>query len=247
MIKSSIAVQLYTLHSECEKDFYGTLEKVAKLGFEGVELAGYWGKEAEELKLTLDRLGLKAISSHVSLDNLENNLVAELAYLKTLDCNNIVCPYLQDNQRDDYHALASKLNDIGIKCQQEGISLSYHNHEFELDKDGDKTYLDILFSETSPDFVKGDLDVYWLTFAGEDPIQWMERYSNRLSLLHLKDMTTDEEKTFAELGTGGVDIQAIVEKSKQVNIEWLIIEQDKCKRSPLESIEQSINYLKTIL
>lgn len=246
-MNNSIAVQLYTLHSECEKDFYGTLERVSELGFNGVELAGYWGKEAENLKRTLDRLGLKAVSSHVSLENLENNLEAELAYLKILDCKNIVCPYLFENQRDDYYNLASRLNKIGEKCQQEGISLSYHNHDFELEKSEGKTYLDILFAETNPEFVKAELDVYWLTFAGEDPLQWIEKYSNRLPLIHLKDMTTDEEKTFAELGTGGVDIKAIVEKCKLENIEWFIIEQDKCKRSPFESIEQSIKYLKTIL
>ena len=90
-MNNSIAVQLYTLHAECEKDFYGTLERVAGLGFNGVELAGYWGKEAEDLKATLDRLGLKAVSSHVPLERMEENLEAELEYLKAINCNNIVC------------------------------------------------------------------------------------------------------------------------------------------------------------
>lgn len=240
---NSIAVQLYTLNAECEEDFYGTLEKVAKLGFTGVELAGYWGKEAEDLKTTLDNLGLTAISSHVSLVRMEEDLEAELAYLKTIGCKNIVVPFLQEDQRGDYSKLAKTLNKFGERSQQEGIALSYHNHDFELEKNNGKSYLEMLFTETNPEYVKAELDVYWLTLAGEDPLEWMDRYNGRMPLIHLKDMTTDDEKTFAELGTGGVNIEAILKKSEEAKVQWWIVEQDRCKRSPFESIEISINYL----
>lgn len=246
-MNKSIAVQLFTLREECEKDFYGTLEKVAALGFNGVELAGYYGKEAEDLKATLDRLGLVAVSSHVPIEKMEENLEAELEYLKKLNCKNIVCPYLVENRRAEYDQLAKTLNKVGERSFQEGIALSYHNHDFELEKSDDRSHLERLFDETNPEYVKAELDVYWLTLAGEEPVEWMNKYSGRMPLIHLKDMTTDDEKVFAELGTGGVDLEGILNKLEESQVQWVVIEQDKCKRSPLESIEISINYLKDAL
>ncbi len=240
----SIAVQLFTLREECEQDFYGTLEKVASLGFNGVELAGYYGKEASELKQTLDRLGLIAVSSHVSLERMEQNLENELDYLKTLNCKNIVCPYLVEERRDEYDQLQQTLSQVGERCAKEGIALSYHNHDFELEKREDRSHLERLFDETNPEYVKAELDVYWLTLAGENPVEWMKKYSGRMPLIHLKDMTTDSERTFAELGTGGVNLEGILHTLDEAQVEWVVVEQDRCKRSPLESVEISINYLK---
>ena len=239
-----IAVQLFTLREACEQDFYGTLEKVAALGFNGVELAGYYGKDAVELKQKLDSLGLVAVSSHVSLEQMEQNLENELAYLKTLNCKNIVCPYLVEERRDEYDQLAQTLNKVGERSSQEGIALSYHNHDFELEKLEGLSHLERLFDETHPDYVKAELDVYWLTLAGENPVEWMKKYTGRMPLIHLKDMTTDSDKTFAELGTGGVDLEAILHTLDEAKVEWMVVEQDKCNRSPLESVEISINYLK---
>ncbi|MCM3439733.1 sugar phosphate isomerase/epimerase family protein [Metabacillus halosaccharovorans] len=239
-----IAVQLFTLRDECEQDFYGTLEKVAALGFNGVELAGYYGKEAVELKQTLDNLGLVAVSSHVSLERMEQHLENEIAYLKTLNCKNIVCPYLVEDRRNEYDQLAQTLNKVGERCSEEGIALSYHNHDFELEKREGRSHLERLFDETNPEYVKAELDVYWLTLAGEDPVDWMKKYTGRMPLIHLKDMTTDSDKTFAELGTGGVNLEAILHTLDEAKVEWMVVEQDKCKRSPLESVEISINYLK---
>ena len=154
---------------------------------------------------------------------------------------------MQEDQRGDYPKLAKTLNKFGERSLQEGIALSYHNHDFELENSNGKSYLETLFTETSPEYVKAELDVYWLTLAGEDPLEWMERYSGRMPLIHLKDMTTDDEKTFAELGTGGVNIEAILKKSEEANVQWWIVEQDRCKRPALESIEISINYLKQMV
>lgn len=246
-MNDSIVLQLYTLHDECAKDFYHTLEKVSEIGYKYVELAGYWGKEAEDLKAILDRLNLSVVSSHVPLEKMEENLERELLYLKKLDCNNIVCPYLGEDRRADYVQLAKILNKIGERSKQYGIELSYHHHDFELEKNGDKTNLEVLLAETDSDYVKVELDVYWLTLAGEDPLIWLKNFSGRMPLIHLKDMTTDSEKNFAELGTGRVNIEAIVKKSKESNVQWLVVEQDKCKRSPFESIQISRDYLNKIV
>jgi sugar phosphate isomerase/epimerase len=247
MKRVPVAVQMYTLRNECEKDFAGTLKEVAELGFDGVELAGYGGLSPKEVKELLDELGLKAAASHVPIEELENNLAQVIEDQKILESHYVVCPYLEENRRseEDYKKLISILNQAGEKCRQEGITLCYHNHDFELEhlEDG-RTALEAIFDDTNSANVSTELDVYWLTKAGENPTAWLKRYSNRTPLVHLKDMTTDEEQFFAELGTGGVDLETVLDMGEEIGVEWWVIEQDESRRTPFESLEISINYLK---
>ncbi|MEH7335001.1 sugar phosphate isomerase/epimerase [Neobacillus drentensis] len=248
MLNISIAVQMFTLREESEKDFAGTLKKVAELGFDGVEFAGYGGLTVIEVKAILDELGLLAAASHVPFEQLENNLYQVIEDQKILGSNYVVCPYLMPDRRskEDYKALISFLNHAGEICRREGISLCYHNHDFELERlSNGRTYLEAIFDKTNSHNVKAELDVYWLTKAGEKPVEWMDRYKNRIPLIHLKDMTTDGEQFFAELGTGGVDIKAVLQKGEDAGVQWWVVEQDVSRRTPFESIEISMNYLKS--
>lgn len=245
-----VAVQMYTLREESQKDFAGTLKKVAELGFNGVEFAGYGGLTAKEVKALLDELGLQAASSHVPLEELENNLSQVIEDQKILGSKYVVCPYLMPDRRseEDYQALISLLDQVGETCRREGITLCYHNHDFELDllEDG-RMALKAIFDDTISDNVKAEFDIYWLTKAGEKPEKWIDRYKNRTPLVHLKDMTKDEEQFFAELGTGGVDIESVLNIGEETGVQWWVVEQDMSRRTPFESIEISINYLKTKL
>lgn len=244
----AVAVQMFTLREESEKDFAGTLKKVAKLGYDGVELAGYGGLTVKEVKANLDHLGLQAVANHVPLAELENNLAQVIKNQKILKSNYLVCPYIMPNRRreEDYRALIPLLDQVGETCRQEGITFCYHNHDFELDRlsDGRKV-LEAIFDDTNAANVKAELDVYWLTKAGEKPTEWMNRYKGRAPLIHLKDMTTDAEQFFAELGTGGVDIDAVLAAGEQTGVQWWVVEQDVSRLTPFKSIEISINYLKT--
>ena len=242
-----IAVQMYTLREESEVDFVGTLRKVAELGFNGVEFAGYGGLPVREVKKVLDELGLQAAASHVPLEDLELNLEQVIKDQKLLGSKYVVCPYLLPERRTEQHyqALILLLEQAGEKCRQEGITLCYHNHDFELERLSDgRTALESIFEDTNAANVKAELDVYWLTKAGEKPVEWMNRYRNRTPLIHLKDMTTDEEQYFAELGTGGVDIESVFNLGVDAGVKWWIVEQDFSRRTPFESIEISLNYLK---
>jgi sugar phosphate isomerase/epimerase len=242
-----VALQMYTLRNECEKDFVGTLEQVARLGYAGVEFAGYGNMKAEDLKKVLDNLGLKAASSHVALDLLENDLANVINYQQKIGNTHIVCPFLMPDQRTQgfYSQLIHTLNHVGEVCHKEGITLSYHNHDFELmPLENGQQPLAWILDETNQEWVKAEFDVYWLKKAGEEPTEWLKRYKGRTPLVHLKDMTTDDEKYFAELGTGGVNIDSVLALGEELNVEWWVVEQDLSKRPPLESIEISINYLK---
>ncbi|MGF6952105.1 sugar phosphate isomerase/epimerase [Neobacillus sp. B4I6] len=247
MIKIPVAVQMYTLREESAQDFAGTLKKVAELGFDGVEFAGYGGLPAKEVKVLLDELGLQAAASHVPLEQLENNLAGVIEDQKILGSKYVVCPYIMPDSRseDDYKALISLLDKVGETCRQEGITLCYHNHDFELNRMSDgRTALEAIFDDTKADNVHTELDVYWLTKAGEKPVEWINRYQKRTPLIHLKDMTTDGEQFFAELGTGGVDLDAILHMGEEAGVQWWVVEQDLSRHTPFESIEISINYLK---
>jgi sugar phosphate isomerase/epimerase len=198
----------------------------------------------------LDEYGLQAAASHVPLEELENNLAKVIEEQKIIGSKYVVCPYLMPNRRseEDYLSLITLLDEIGETCRQEGITLCYHNHDFELErlKDG-RLALEAIFNDTNPENVKTELDIYWLTKAGEKPVEWISRYNNRSPLVHLKDMTNDEEQFFAELGTGGVDLEAVLNIGEETGVNWWVVEQDMSRRTPFESIEMSINYLKTKL
>lgn len=241
-----VAVQLYTLRNETDKDFIGTLKNVAEMGYDGVEFAGYGNLQPQEVKKVLDDLGLKAASSHVPLSYIKEKMDELIETQVTIGSKHIVCPYLMPEERTEQHyqELISVLNTAGEKCAKNDITLSYHNHDFELQLlSNGKTALQTILEETNPQWVKAELDVYWLTYAGEDPVAWLKKYDSRTPLVHLKDMTTDGNREFAELGTGGVNLESILSQGAQSMVEWWIVEQDVCKQSPLASVKQSLAYL----
>ncbi|SDO61127.1 sugar phosphate isomerase/epimerase family protein [Halobacillus sp. SY10] len=240
-----IAVQLYTLRNETAADFAGTLRKVADLGFDAVEFAGFGDMTALEVKRLLDELGLKAASSHVPLDELKNNLPQVIEDQKTIGSQYVVCPYIENRNEADYVQLIEDLKKIGDECRQHGLTLCYHNHDFELEPlpDGRKP-LDAILEETDENQVQAEFDIYWLQKAGDQPSAWIDRYQGRTPLIHLKDMTLDEEQYFAELGTGGVDLDTVFVLGEKAGVKYWIVEQDESRRTPLESLEISMNYLK---
>ncbi|UXH43579.1 sugar phosphate isomerase/epimerase [Rossellomorea vietnamensis] len=242
-----VALQMYTLRNEAEKDYIGTLQKVADLGYEGVELAGYGGLSVKELKGLLDKLNLRAVSSHISLSELRTNADQVIEDQLELGSTYIVCPYLPPEERteEDYFRLIDDLNTIGAKCFEAGITLCYHHHDFELmTLSNGKTALETILAETNPHMVKAEFDIYWLTYAGEKPVEWLKRYQGRTPLVHLKDMTTDGERFFAELGSGGVDLEPILEFGMHSDVDWWIVEQDDSKIPPIDSVRKSLEYLR---
>ncbi|USB33550.1 sugar phosphate isomerase/epimerase [Paenibacillus sp. YPG26] len=250
MRRLGIGLQLYTLRDETAEDFRGTLRKVAELGYEGVEFAGYGDIPADEMKALLDELGLKAISSHVPLQAMRTDLHKEMDYLRTLGAEYMICPYLAPEERpqgDGWRELFSFLQEVGAEARKHGLILGYHNHDFEFqDHVGGRTAFDALFEETSPESVQTELDVCWVQYAGHDPIAYINNYAGRLPLLHLKDFNTDEQGQLItlELGKGIVDLPAVIDTAAHAGVKWLIVEQDSCQIPPLQSVRNSLDWLK---
>jgi|UniRef100_A0A7V3REX0 sugar phosphate isomerase/epimerase len=238
-----IALQLYTLRELTEKDFTGTLKQVSKIGYEGVEFAGYGNLKAQELKKLLDDLNLKPAGSHVGIDLLTSELDSVIEYNLEIGNHFIVCPWQKYDKKEDFINFANTLNEIGQKCKDKGLKLCYHNHAHEFARFGEVRGLDLLFTNTKADLVDFEIDTYWVKYAGADPISFITTFGKRASLLHVKDMER-VGRDFAEIGTGIMDIRGIISAAKNVGTKWLIVEQDKCKMDPIESIKISFTNLK---
>jgi sugar phosphate isomerase/epimerase len=241
-----IALQLYTVREESQKDFIGTLEKVAEMGYEGVEFAGYGGLKASELKKVLDRTGLKAAGSHVGIELLKKDLNGVLEYSLEIGNKYIVCPGVPYKSKEDYIEMAKFFNEVGERCKEKGLIFCYHNHAHEFEIYDGEYGLDILFKNTDKESVKAEIDVYWVKYAGVDPLEYLKKFSGRLPLIHLKDMD-GKDRSNTEIGNGIIDFKKIVKVAEENGVEWLIVEQDECKRSPLESAKISLENLRRIL
>ena len=235
-----IGVQLYTVREESSKDFLGTIEKVAALGYEGVEFAGFYGIEAEELKAKLDACGLVAIASHTPPDALINDLESVITYNKIIGNNIIVCPYAKAEDEESLEKLKTQLTVVGKYLERVGMTLLYHNHDHEFKTVGGQTVLDRLLNET--DGVMGsELDTFWAYKAGKDPVAYMEELGDKLQLVHLKD--GNQERLLA-IGEGEAPVDAVRAQAEKMGIPWVIVENDMPAPTGIEDIARSMAYLK---
>jgi len=247
-MKEKIALQLYTLRESCEKDFIGTLEAVAELGYRGIEFAGYYDMPAAELKIHLDRLKLTAVSSHTPLEVLEHKLDEAIAYNKAIGNMNIVCPWSNWQTEEEFDYIVQVLKVAARIIKKAGMNLYYHNHAHEFVEMNGKYALDILFEETKDEGMLMELDTYWVTMAGLDPVAYMEANADRCKLFHLKDMVEEDgKKVPAAIGEGTMPIKGILEKAAQLEIPWIIVENDFPKPNGIDNIAKSMVYLKSIL
>jgi sugar phosphate isomerase/epimerase len=244
-MKFPISVQMFTLRAETEKDFVGTLEKVAEIGYQGVEFAGYGNLTSAELKRHLDRLGLKASGSHVGLDLIKNSLEEVIKYNLEIGNKYIICPMADFKDKEELLELASILKNAAEKCKEAGLSFCYHNHAHEFKEIDGQYGLDVLFA-TSGESVLAEIDTYWVTRAGIDAPEYIRKYTGKCPIVHFKDMEAGENKDFAEVGEGTMDFKAIAKAAEDAGSEWIVVEQDRCKRPALESVKISYDNIKAM-
>jgi sugar phosphate isomerase/epimerase len=247
MKKIGIGLQMFTLREECAKDFKGVLREVAGMGYEGVEFAGYGGLPAGELKQLLQELNLTAIGSHVSYQNLKDNLDNELSYLQTLGAKYIVCPYISPEERKDWERHFLFFESVAKQAAARGLIFAYHNHAFEFElKVGELSVFDALYKTIATELAEVEMDIGWVQFVGQDPLAYITKYSGRLPLLHLKDFRYGDDGGIdtLELGRGIIDLPNVIKAASDAGTKWLIVEQDKCQNPPLECVATSIQWLR---
>ena len=252
MTIETIALQLYTLPSETANDILGTLARVAEIGYRAVEFAGYGNVPAADLRAALDGHGLRAPSAHVPLARLEDHLPDALDELRQLGCAYAVVPFVPEDRRADLDAarqLAASLNCIGAACTDAGLAFAYHNHAFEfapLPGDvGGRSLFDLLVEETDPALVAFELDLYWIAYAGLDPLPLLQRHAGRVPLVHLKDLAPGPDRADAPVGDGILPWPDLLPAARAAGAHWLIVEQDH-PRDPLADVRTSLRNLERL-
>ncbi|OWA37008.1 sugar phosphate isomerase [Saccharibacillus sp. O16] len=244
---AKVGLQLYTVREEMEKDFRGTLEKVAALGYQGVEFHTFFGHGAEEVKSILDELGLVALGTHTGYHQLLEHLDEELAYNKQIGNHTLIVPYMVEEDRA-WSEVFENLKKLGAHTREQGGVLCYHNHDFEMTEEIDgKPVFDAMYDTVSAEDLKVEMDTCWVHYGGYDPVEYIHRYKGRLPIIHLKDMTRDADgkAITAELGAGEINLQAIADAAIEAGVEWIVVEQDYCAGGkPLESIATSMEWIK---
>jgi len=226
-----IAVQMYTLRNIASLE--DQLKIVHDAGVSAVETVGTQNVSAQELKRLLDKYGIKAISTHAQLADLRGDPDRVVAFNKAIGNSTIVVPYLQEEERPTdaagWIALGKELGQISKKVQAQGMTLAYHNHDFEFTDFNGKTGLEVMFDAAGPG-LESELDLAWVARAGHDPAAFLGKLKGRVFAVHAKDNAPEgeslDEQGFAAVGKGVLDWNAILPAAAQAGVKWYIIEHD---------------------
>jgi len=246
---SKIGMQLYTVRRELEKDFAGTLAKVAALGYREVEFAGYFGHKPAAVKTLLKRLKLDAPAAHVPLAELRGDLRPSIEAAHVIGHKYLLLAWMAPEERrtlDHYRRLADLCNQTGARLKHEGIRFAYHNHDFEFAPLEGRVPYDLLLERTDPSAVKLEMDLYWTVKGGAKPVEYFERHPGRFHLLHVKDMDSTPRRFFADTGKGVIDFKSIFARSRRAGVRHYFVENDEPAGSPFDSLRVSFDYLRQL-
>ena len=252
-----IGIQIYTLKDSCKANLKGTLKKVSDIGYNEIEIYGYAegkviGLNPSDFKTLANSLNLTIISAHIGINSGNYTEIIEVS--KQLGLNYIVIPYIPKekwNTMDSLKAFANELNFLSKKVREAGMTLGYHNHNFEFETVDNITVLDYLIENTDSGMVTFEADLYWFVKAGKDPIDYFKKYPGRFELIHIKDMA--KQKNYLEekanistvLGTGQINFKKIMAHSKTAGMKHYFLEQERFNNAlPFDAVQKGYNYLK---
>lgn len=266
--KAPLGAQLYTLRSVLPDNPAQVLKDLAAIGYEEAEVLqiGY-----DELAPLVKDAGLSPKSMHLRPGVITGvwgandekpehaDVAAAMDWAKGHGVDYVVMPYLPNEQRPDkldgYKALGEKMTMAAQAAKAAGLGFAYHNHSFEFQPMEGSTPLDALMDGSDPATVGLELDVFWVSLAGHDPVELLRKYSGRVPLVHLKDKASDAPQQFAEgppkesfkeVGNGVLDFQAILEACKAAGVAHYFVEQDQTPGDPLASLKQSYEHLRSL-
>jgi len=247
-----IGVQLYTVREQAEKDLNAVLAQISMIGYKEVET--YWNvytHPAKKLRSMIVDNGMSVPSGHFDYDGLES----KLDYAKELGVQYVVCPMLPKDMwtsADGFKKAAAQFNKWGEQVQKMGMQFGFHNHNYEFQKFGNTTGFDILTQSTDAKLVCLEMDCYWITQAGQDPVAMLKKFGSRIQLLHLKDrqpgfpttqMLGPDAEHMTEVGSGTINWKSVIETGQQTGVKHFFVERDNGSTPPFESLRISYNYL----
>ncbi|KIC92980.1 sugar phosphate isomerase/epimerase family protein [Flavihumibacter solisilvae] len=262
--KGEVGIQLYTLRDLISKDPKGVLDKVAAAGYKKIEMFGYgqgkfFGIPVKEFAAYANSLGLVSPSGHYLPQSFlyeesekgEAEMKDMIAAAVEMKHEYLVIPWLHTERRqnlDDYKKIAARLNVAGELCKNAGIQMAYHNHDFEFKSYDGTTGFDVFSKETDANLVKWELDLYWVVFAGLDPINLFNQHKGRVPLWHVKDMDKVKREQNTEIGNGSIDYKRIFKAAGVAGLKHFYVEQENnYVPEPIGSIQSSIKYIKANL
>ncbi len=252
-----VGLQLYTVRDMMKDDFDGTIAKVAKIGYKEVEFAGYFGRTGQQVRAAVDKNGLKAVSTHVQYDELDDKFPSVIETSKIIGLEYIVCPWIPPELRkspDIWKQAADKFNKCGELSKKAGMQFAYHNHWFEFLPVNGKLPYDELLKLCDAKLVKMEMDLCWITAAGADPLKYFRENPGRFPLVHVKDLKTKpavsegggqnfgDTADLTSVGDGMIDWKKIFAHADQAGIKHYIVEHDK-PTDAIASITASYDYL----
>lgn len=264
-----VAVQLYSVRDNMAEDFEGTIKKVKEMGYDGVEFAGLFDHAPEKVKAICEENGLVPISAHVSYDELIADPEKVIGDYATIGVKYIAIPYAVEERRPGAELFDETVEGIrkfaGI-AKKYGITMLYHNHDFEFKKVDGVYGLDLLYSTLSADELQTELDTCWVNVGGENPAEYVKKYTGRAPVVHLKDFEGSKSEQMYELigikqekkeventfrfrpvGHGKQNFPAILEAAVEAGASWVVVEQDQWYDTPaLECAKMSREYLKSL-
>ena len=250
-----IGLQLYTVRDQLEKDVPGTIKKVAAIGYKEVEIYDLYGMSPAQFTKLLKDSGLTAVSGHYMLKDEKTHWEKSVAEARELGLRYMVHAILEPEDRksfDDYKRLVELFNKVAEQTHKAGMQFCYHNHDFEFKEYDGTTAYDYLLKQLDPKLVQFEMDCFWVTHAGQDPVALLKQHPGRFPLLHIKDLkagippSTEFDARmglFTEVGKGTIDWKRIFAAAPQGGMKYFFVEQDYCEVPPLESIKISYEYL----
>ncbi len=249
----------------------GTLQRVKALGYDGVEFAGLFGNDPMEVRQICEEIGLIPIAAHIPYQNMAKDPKGALWRYGSIGCKYAVVPYLAKESRYGTDCFATVMEDIkkiGAVANELGMTLLYHNHDFEFDKTDDGRYvLDYMYDEVDASLLKTEIDTCWVNIAGENPSEYITKYSGRAPIVHLKDFVGKKSDNmyaligiddgagkdgggfeYRPLGSGVQNFSEILSAAEAAGATWVVVEQDEPSMglSPLDCAKKSREYLKTL-
>jgi sugar phosphate isomerase/epimerase len=236
--KIPIGLQLYSVRNDCAKDLPGTLAAVGKMGYQGVEFAGYYGRKANELRKMLDDDGLKCCGTHTGLNTLLGDaLQPTIEFNQTLGNRFLIVPYMQMNSKQAAVDAAKQFTELAEQVRPHGMRVGYHSHGGDFQKFDGETVWDIFFSHAGPEVVM-QLDVGNCLGGGGDPYAILKKFPGRTATIHIKEFGG---KPGAVIGDGTVRWKEIFELCETIDkTEWYLIEQEAYAEPPLESVQRCL-------